>query len=59
MVLRSVKEVDNKVSEREHDKQERLKAIESDFEHEKEYNPFPLPIVSNHAITCKLRIPYP
>jgi len=35
MFLRSGKEVDNKVSEKEHDKEETPKAIKSDFEVEK------------------------
>jgi len=36
MALRSGKEVDNKVSKKEHDNKERLKTIESDREIEKE-----------------------
>ena len=32
MVLRSGKEVDNKVSEKKHDKDERLETMESDLE---------------------------
>jgi len=35
IVLRSGKEVDNKVSEKEHDKEERIKCIESNLEIEK------------------------
>ena len=44
MVLRSSKEVDNKVSEKEHDKDERLKTVESDLQTEKE-NEHPLPLM--------------
>jgi len=35
MVLRSGKEVDNKVGEKEHDKEERPETLESDLEIEK------------------------
>ena len=51
MVLRSGKEVDNKVTEKKHDKKERLKTLEN--------NPSPSPIVFDSSVTYKLRFPYP
>ena len=45
MVFRSGKEVDNKVSEKEPNKEERLKTMESDLEIEKE-NDQPLFLLS-------------
>jgi len=59
MVLKSGKEVDNKVSEKEHDKEERLKTIESDLDTEKENDPSPCPFVSDPTMTYKPRVPYP
>jgi len=59
MVLRSGKEVDNKVSEKEHDKKERLKTLESDLEFEKENDPFLSPVVFDSSLTYKQRVPYP
>ena len=47
MALRSSKEVDNKVSEKEHDKDERLKIIKSDLKIEKENDSSLSPIMSN------------
>jgi len=45
MVLRSGKEVDNKVSEKKHDKDEILETMESDIEIEKENDPSVSPIM--------------
>jgi len=45
MVLRGGKEVDNKVGEKEHDKEERPKTIESDTKIEKETNLSPSPTI--------------
>jgi len=59
MVLRSGKEVDNKVSVKEHDTEERLKTIESDFESKKENDPSPSSVVSDPSVTYKPRVPYP
>ena len=58
MVLRSGKEVDNSVSEKEHDKEERFKSIKSDLESEKENDTSRSSIVSNPTATYKLRFPY-
>ena len=58
MVLRSGKEVDNKVSEKEHGKEERLKTMESDLESEKENKSSPSPVVLDPTMTYKPRIPY-
>jgi len=59
IVLRSGKKVDNKVSEKEHNKEERLKTMESDLEIEKKNNPFPSPVVFDPTVTYKSRVPYP
>ena len=59
MVLRSGKEVDNKVSEKKHDKDERLETIESDIEIEKENDPSPSSVMSNPIVTYEPRVPYP
>ena len=59
MVVRSHKEVENKASEKDHDKLERLKIMESDLEIEKENDPIPSPVVYDSIITYKPRIPYP
>ena len=59
MVLRSGKEVDNKVSEKEPDKEERLKTMESDLEIEKENDPSSSLLVSDPTVTYKLRVPCP
>jgi len=57
MVLRNGKKVDNKVSEKKHDKEKRLKSIENDLEIERENDPFPS-IVSDPTMTFKLRVLY-
>ena len=57
MVLRNGKKVDNKVSENEHNKEERLKTIESDFKIEKENDPSASPTVSDPTMTYKPRVP--
>ena len=59
MVLRSGKEVDNKVSEKKHDKDERPKTMESDLEITKENDPSSSPIVSDRTVTYEPRDPYP
>jgi len=59
MVVRSGKEVDNKVTEKEHDKKERLKSLESDLESEKENGPSPSPVVFESSVAYKPRVPYP
>lgn len=59
MVVMSDKEVDNKVSEKEHDREEKLKIMKSDLEFEKENDPSPSPIVSNPTMTYKSRVSYP
>ena len=59
MVLRNGKEVDNKVSEKKHDKDERPETIESDFEIVKENDPSPSLAVSDHTVTYEPRVPYP
>ena len=59
MVLRSGKEVDNKVSEKKHDKDERLKTMESDLEIEKENDLSPSPVLSNPIVTYEPRVLYP
>jgi len=51
MVLRSGEEVDNKVSGKEPNKEERLKTIESDLEIEKENDPTP-------TVTYRPMVPY-
>jgi len=58
MILRSGKEVDNKVSEKEHDRKERLKTLESDLEVEAENDPSPSPVVFNSSVIYKPRVPY-
>ena len=50
MVLGSDKEVDNKVSEKEYDKEERFKTIKSDLETEKRNDPSLSPIVSDVTV---------
>jgi len=57
MIVRSGKEVDNKVSEKEHDKKERLKTLESDLESEKENNPSLSPVVFDSSVAYKPRVP--
>ena len=47
------------MGEKEHDKEERPKTIESDPENEKENNLSPSPVVSNLIILYKPRVPYP
>ena len=59
IVLRSRKEVDNEVSDKEHDKDERLKTIENDLEIEKENDPSLAPLCLNPPVTYKLRVPHP
>ena len=59
MILRSGKEVDNKMSENEHDKEERLKSMESGPESEKENDPSPSSVVFIPIMTYKPRVPYP
>jgi len=59
MVLWSGKEVDTKVSEKKHDKDEGLKTMESDREIEKKNDPSPSPVVSDPIVTYELRVPYP
>ena len=59
MVLRSGEKVDNNVSEKEHDKKERLKTLESDLESEKKNDPSPSPAVFDSSVTYKPRVPYP
>ena len=55
MVLRSGEEVDNKVSEKKHDKDKRLKIMESDLEIEKENDPSPFPAISDPTVAYKPR----
>jgi len=57
MTLRNGKEVDNKVTEKEHDKNERLKTLESDLESGKENDPFLSPIVFDSSVTYNPRVP--
>jgi len=59
MVLKIGKEVDNKVGEKEHDKEEKHETIESDPEIEKENNLSPSPIVSGPIVPYKPRVSYP
>jgi len=59
MVLRSGKEVDNKVSEKKHDKDEGLKTMESDHKIDKENDPSPSAVVSDPIVMYELRVPYP
>ena len=59
MVLRSGKEVDNKVSEKKYDKDEGLKTMESDLEIEKENNLSPSPVVPDPIVTYEPRVPCP
>ena len=59
MVLRNGKEVDNKVNEKKHDKDEGLKTMESDFEIKKENDPSPSPVVSDPIVAYEPRVPYP
>ena len=57
MVLRSGKEVDNNVSEKEHDKEKQLKTIKNDLETGKENDPSPSPVASGPIVTYKPRVP--
>ena len=57
MVLTSGKEVDNKMSEKEHDEEERLKTMESDLESANE--PSPSPVVLDPTMTYEPKVPYP
>jgi len=59
MVFRTGKEVYNKVSKKEHDKEERLKTAECDLETEMENDPSPSRDVLDLIVTCKPRVPYP
>jgi len=59
MVLRTGREVDNKVGEKERDKEERPETLESDLEIEKENDPSSSPVVSDPIILYKPRVPYP
>ena len=59
MIHRSRKEVNHMVSGKEHNKEERLKTMESDLEIEKKNNPFPSPVVFDPTVTYKSRVPYP
>jgi len=59
MVLRNGKAIENKVSEKEHDKEERLKTMESDLEIKRENDPTPSHVMSNTTMTYKPRVPYP
>ena len=59
MVLRSGKEVDNKVGKKEHDKEERPETLESDLEIEKENDLSSSPVVSDPIVLYKPRVPYP
>jgi len=59
MVLRTGKEVGNKVCGKEHDKEERLKTIESNLKTGKENYPSPSPVVSDPIVIYKPRVPYP
>jgi len=59
MFLRSGKEVDNKVSEKKHNKDERLETMESDIEIEKENDPSPSSIVSDPIVTYEPKVPCP
>ena len=59
MVLKSGKEVDNKVTEKKYDKDERPETIESDLEIVKENDPSLSPAVSDHTVTYAPRVPYP
>jgi len=57
MVLGSGKEVDNKVDEKEHDKEKRPETIESDPKIEKENNLPPTPTVFDLIVLYKPRVP--
>ena len=59
MVLRSGKEVDNKVDKKEYDKEERPETLESDLEIEKENDLSSSPVVSDPIVLYKPRVPYP
>jgi len=59
MVLRSGKEVENKVSENEHNKEKRLKTMESDLEFEKENDTSSSLVMSDPTVLYKPRVPYP
>jgi len=56
MALKSGKEVDDKVSEKEHDKEERLKTMESDLEIENENDSPPSTLMFGPTVTYKLRV---
>ena len=57
MILRGGKEVDNKVSEKKHDKEERSKTNGTD--HEIENRASPSPNISYPIMAHKPRAPYP
>jgi len=57
MILRGVKEVDNKVSKKKHDKEERSKTSETD--HEIENNASPSSNMFDSIMAHKPRVPYP
>ena len=59
MGFKSGKEVDNKVSEKEHDKEEWIKTLESDLESENENDPSFSPVLSDPTVTYKPRVPNP
>ena len=58
MILRSGKEINNKVNEKEHDKEKRLKTTESDIEFKKDNDSSPSPIVSHPIVAYKPRVSY-
>ena len=47
------------MSEKEHDKKQRLKTLERDLESEKENDPSPSSVVFDSSMTYKPRVPYP
>jgi len=59
MVLRSSKKINNKVSEKKRDKDERLETMESDIEIEKENDPSPSSVMSDPIVTYEPKAPYP
>jgi len=59
MVLRSGKEVDNKVSKKEYDKEEGVKTIWTHLKTEKDNDRSPIPIMLDPTVTYKPRVPYP
>ena len=58
MVLRSGKEVDNKVNKKEHDKDEGPTTLERDLESKKENDSFPSSVVSDPTVTYTPRVLY-